>query len=118
VRIVVGAWAAAALTLLSSVAGLHAAGAASPTAKPLGSAAPNQITGTLLKIDQSTLTIQTRKGATVLVDDAGAVKAQKVTPLVVGKAFSIEGTYDPRGKLLATIILRAKNSPVAWPDDR
>jgi hypothetical protein len=113
---IAGALAAAAL-ILSSV--LHAAntGLAAPAVQPLGSTAPNQITGTLLKIDGSTLTVKTRKGASVLIDDTEAVQAHKVTPLVVGEAFIFQGAYDPRGKLHATLILRAKPSADSWPID-
>jgi hypothetical protein len=38
--------------------------------------------------------------------------------LVIGKPFSVQGTYDANGKLLATIILRAKPSAGSWPPDR
>jgi hypothetical protein len=110
----------AAVALLSSVAGLAAANLspALPAVQPPGSSAPNQITGTLLKIDGSTLTAKTRKGANVLIDDTAAVKAHKVTPLAVGKAFVFQGAYDPRGKMAATLILRAKPSTDSWPIDR
>ena len=124
-RIAAEAFAAAGLILLSSVAGLHAAqtGVSAPTnigasVEPLGTTAPNQITGTLLKIDGSTLTVKTRKGASILIGDAAAVQAHKVTPLVVGKAFIFQGAYGPGGKMQATLILRAKPSPDSWPVDR
>jgi hypothetical protein len=111
--------AAAGLTLLGSIAGLHAANM-SPTLPAVQppSSAPNQITGTLLKIDGSTLTVKTRKGASILIGDAAAVQAHKVTPLVVGKAFIFQGAYGPGGKMQATLILRAKPSPDSWPVDR
>jgi hypothetical protein len=124
-RIAAEAFAAAGLILLSSVAGLHAAqtGVSAPTnigasVEPLGTTAPNQITGILKRIDGPALTITTRKGASIFIDDAKAVQAFRASPLVVGNAFTFGGTYDPRGKLLATIILRAKSSTSTWPKDR
>jgi hypothetical protein len=105
--------------LLSSVAGLQAANTGvAPPVQPLGTRAPNQISGVLQKIDGPTLTVISRKGASVLVNDAEAVQAYRASPLVVGKAFTFGGAYDPRGKLLATIILRAKNATDTWPRDR
>jgi hypothetical protein len=124
-RVAAGASAGAGLILLSSVAGLQAAntGVAPPaetieSVQPLGTAAPNQISGVLQKIDGPTLTVISRKGASVLVNDAEAVQAYRASPLVVGKAFTFGGTYDPRGKLLATIILRTKSATDTWPKDR
>jgi hypothetical protein len=111
--------------LLMSTASLSAGNtsvAAPPSAAelvhPLGTAAPHQITGMLQKIDGSTLTVITRKGASVSVSDVEAIQTYRAAPLVTGNAFIFGGNYDSRGKLLATIILRAKNSSAAWPEDR
>jgi hypothetical protein len=123
--IITGALAAAGLMLLSSVAGLHAATTGLPApadtvqpASPADTAAGNQVTGILQKINRSTLTVLTRNGASVLIDDTQAAQARTTGVLVIGKAYTFRGTYDPRGKLLAAIIWRAKPSTEAWPKDR
>jgi hypothetical protein len=124
-RIVVAALAAAGLMLPGSIAGLHAANMGVPApanrveaARLLGTAAPNQISGVLQTIDRSTLTIITRNGASVLIDDAEAFHEYRASPLDIGKAFTFGGAFDSRGKLRATVILRAKDSTAAWPTDR
>jgi hypothetical protein len=80
--------------------------------------APHEVTGTLLEIKESTLSIKTRSGKTVMIDATKAAQEQRSAVLAIGKAFSVQGTYDANGKLLATIILRAKPSAGAWPPDR
>ena len=119
--IIVGVLAAASVISLSSTAGLCAAntGVAALVQPVLPeSAAPNQITGVLQSINGSSLAIVNRKGASVSINDVGAVQAHRAMPLVIGKAFIFGGTYDPHGKFLATIILRARNSSYTWPADR
>jgi hypothetical protein len=53
-----------------------------------------------------------------MIDATKAAQEQRSAVLAIGKAFSVQGTYDANGKLLATIILRAKPSAGAWPPDR
>jgi hypothetical protein len=53
-----------------------------------------------------------------MIDATGAAQAQRSAILIIGKAFSVQGTYDTNGKLLATIIMRAKPSAELWPQDR
>jgi hypothetical protein len=67
--------------------------------------APHEVTGTLLKINGSALSIETRSGKTVMIDATKAAQAQRSAVMVIGKAFSVQGTYDANGKLLATIVI-------------
>jgi hypothetical protein len=53
-----------------------------------------------------------------MIDATKAAQAQQSAVLVIGKAFSVQGTYDANGKLLATTIIRAKPSAGSWPPDR
>ncbi len=113
-----------------AIFGLRSGGAASKPLKiipstltaglsaPGANEAPHEITGTLLEINGSALSIKTRAGNTVMVDATKAAQAQRSAVLVIGKAFSVQGTYDANGKLLATIIVRAKPSAGSWPRDR
>jgi outer membrane protein assembly factor BamB len=86
--------------------------------EPRANQAPHEITGTLLEIKGSALSIKTRAGKIVMVDATGAAQAGRSAVLALGKAFSVQGTYDANGKLLATIIIRAKPSAGSWPQDR
>jgi hypothetical protein len=62
--------------------------------------------------------IKTRSGKTAMIDATKAAQEQRSAIFVIGKAFSGQGTYDVNGKLLATIIIRAKPSAGSWPPDR
>jgi hypothetical protein len=53
-----------------------------------------------------------------MIDATKAAQEQRSAIFVIGKAFSGQGTYDVNGKLLATIIIRAKPSAGSWPPDR
>ncbi|MGC1379785.1 MAG: PQQ-binding-like beta-propeller repeat protein [Candidatus Baltobacteraceae bacterium] len=80
--------------------------------------APHQVSGTLVAVSGSTLTLRTRTGKMVRVDDADAVRHERTAVLVVGKAFNARGTYDAAGVLHAGAILRVKPSSATWPADR
>jgi len=83
-------------------------------------ASPHEITGTLLAISGSTLTLQTRTGKSVKIDDSQAVQNEEVAPLFVGQPFTALGSsFDANGALVATSIVRANGSSGAlWPPDR
>jgi hypothetical protein len=100
--------------LLKAIPSTQTAGLSEPPAN----AASHEITGTLLEIKGSALSIKTRAGNTVMIDATGAAQAGRSAVLGIGKAFSVQGTYDANGKLLATIIVRAKPSAGSWPRDR
>jgi len=91
---------------------------ASPVAAPASS---HLITGTLQVIDRSTLTLQTRTGKSVKINDALAVQNQRVgVPLSVGTPLTVQGSMiEGNGALQATSIVRAKGSSgELWPPDR
>ena len=100
--------------LLKAIPSTQTAGLSEPPANE----ASHEITGTLLEIKGSALSIKTRAGNTVMIDATGAAQAGRSAVLGIGKAFSVQGTYDANGKLLATIIIRAKPSAGSWPRDR
>ena len=82
-------------------------------------AEPHQVTGILAKIDGSTLFLKTRTEAIVMVNDSPAINTEEAAVLVEGNAFTASGaTYDAKGKLNATKIIRAKPLSSGWPDDR
>ncbi|MGB8910560.1 MAG: hypothetical protein WCC84_17585 [Candidatus Cybelea sp.] len=80
--------------------------------------APHQVTGTLVSISGSVLTLRTRTGIIVRVNDSDAVRHERSSVLVIGKPYNATGTYDASGALHAIAILREKPSPATWPPDR
>src|ERR1700730_13776239 len=83
-------------------------------------ASPHEITGTLLAISGSTLTLQTRTGKSAKIADSQAVQNEQVAPLFVGQPFTALGSsFDANGALVATSIVRAQGSSgELWPPDR
>lgn len=79
--------------------------------------APHAVTGTLVAVSGSLLTLRTRLGE-VRVDDSDAVRHERSSVLVVGEPFNVRGTYDTHGTLHAVAIVRAKRSQMTWPADR
>jgi hypothetical protein len=79
--------------------------------------APHEVTGTLVAISGSRLTLRTRIGKTAQVDDSDAVRRERSAVLVIGEAFDARGTYDTAGVLHATAVLRVKRAPEMWPAD-
>jgi hypothetical protein len=71
----------------------------------------------LLSINGSTLSLLTRSGQTVKVDDSAAVANQRTTLLVVGSPYTIVGTGQVTERSAAAIT-RAKASEASWPQDR
>jgi outer membrane protein assembly factor BamB len=80
--------------------------------------APHEVTGALVAVRASYLTLRTRTGKIVRVDDSAAILHERSAVLVVGEAFTARGAYDAFGVLHATSVLRAKPSTGAWPPDR
>jgi hypothetical protein len=78
----------------------------------------HQVTGQLLGIDKAILTLKSRSGSILKVDDGVAVRSYRTEDLVMGKFFTIRGNYDKTGTLHALAILRAKPSQSTWPPDR
>jgi hypothetical protein len=84
---------------------------------PLPAGATWRVTGMLLSINGSTLSLLTRSGQTVKVDDSAAVANQRTTLLVVGSPYTIVGTGQVTERSAAAIT-RAKASEASWPQDR
>jgi hypothetical protein len=80
----------------------------------------HQISGIVKSIDVggSQLTVQTRSGRLVQVDASPAIQTNRVNIPPVGHAVNVQGTYDAKGVLQASMIQRAKDSSVGWPADR
>jgi hypothetical protein len=78
------------------------------------------ISGTLVAVNGSVLTLRTRAGKTATIDASGAFRNERVTgPLKLGTPYTAQGTtFDATGALLATAIGRAKPSEGLWPSDR
>jgi len=85
---------------------------------PVAPSSPHQITGTLLAINGSTLTIQTRTGKTVSIDASKAAKNKQFAILGLRKPYTVQGSsFNAVGTLQAISICRAKNSNALWPSD-
>ena len=83
-------------------------------------ASTHLITGTLIAIDQFTLTLKTRSGKSVKIDDAQAIQNERVgIPLNIGTPLTVQGSLiEGTGALQATVITRAKGTGELWPSDR
>jgi len=79
---------------------------------------PNEVTGTLVKVNGSQLTLRARDGKLVRVDGSMALKNERSEDLIVGRPFDVRGTYDAAGIMRAALIVRAKPSSATWPPDR
>jgi hypothetical protein len=57
---------------------------------------PHEITGIILKINDSRITIQTRSGAEMQVDASAAIERGRATPPVVGALSILRERLTPR----------------------
>jgi hypothetical protein len=97
-------------------AALHNAVKPSPVAS-LGT--PHVITGTLLAVRRSTLTLKTSTGKTISIDASQAAKNGQVAVLKLGTPYTVQGSsFNAFGTLQARSIFRAKDSSAMWPPDR
>jgi uncharacterized protein DUF5666 len=80
----------------------------------------HEISGIVKSIDAggSQLTVETRSGRLVQVDASAAIQTNRVNIPPVGHAVKVQGTYDAKGVLQASLIQRAKDSSVGWSADR
>jgi hypothetical protein len=79
---------------------------------------PHAITGVLEQAGGAVLTLRTRTGKLARVDDSEALRRKQTGVLVLGSAYTAQGTYDSTGALHAEAVARAKGSPSLWPLDR
>jgi hypothetical protein len=82
---------------------------------------PHVISGTLLAANGTTLTLQTRTGKSVEIDDSQAAQNEQIgAPLTEGIPLTAQGSsFNRSGALQATSIVRAKGSSgELWPPDQ
>ena len=83
-----------------------------------GGIAPHELSGTLVAVSGTRLSLRTRNGSTVSVDGSEAIRLERSAVLVAGESFNARGTYGRGGILHATSIVRVKPWPSTWPADR
>jgi outer membrane protein assembly factor BamB len=84
---------------------------------PLG--LTQRVSGVLLAVDGTTVTLTTRTGRAVTVDISRAVENEQVANLLVGQAYTALGTATGSvGTLQAASVMRAKRGSGAWPKDQ
>ena len=84
---------------------------------PLG--ATQRVSGMLLAIDGTTLTLLTRTSRSVKVDVSRAVETEQIANLIVGNAYTALGApTGSDGTLQAASVTRAKRGSGAWPKDQ
>jgi hypothetical protein len=96
------------------------ASAAAPIAisTPLPLGLTRRVSGQLLSLSGTELTLLTRLGSTVRVDAAAAAANRRTTILTVGHAYTVFGNSSESTVVQAAAISRAKSSPATWPQDR
>ena len=77
----------------------------------------HSIYGVLTAMRKGSLTLRTRTGKLVTVDNSEAVKSYRSVIPVVGRALLVRGEYDAKGVLHARSILRAKKLKSLWGKD-
>jgi hypothetical protein len=102
-------------------------GSAAPASAWVPMAAPamlppgitRRVSGQLLSLSGTDLTLLTRMGQTVQVDDAAAIANRRVSMLTVGHAYTVLGNSSPKSSVvMASAVSRAKSSSATWPEDR
>jgi outer membrane protein assembly factor BamB len=80
----------------------------------------SRVTGTLLSVHGSQLTLATRSGATLAVDATRAVVNQRAAGLVLGQAYTAIGPRRTQTDAAwsVTAVSRAKPGQGAWPSDQ
>ena len=78
----------------------------------------HRVTGIVRQVQGARFTLETREHKIVSVDSGKARESFRCPAVFVGAIFVAEGNYDPNGDLRATVVWRAKSSPLAWPPDR
>jgi PQQ-like domain len=110
-----------ALTIFGPNGSAAPAGASVPI--PASAALPpgftRRVSGQLLSLSGTDLTLLTRTGQTVQVDDAAAVANRRVAMLTVGHSYTVLGNSAPNSPVVtASAVSRAKSSSATWPEDR
>jgi outer membrane protein assembly factor BamB len=76
------------------------------------------VSGTIVALARSGVTLRTRTGRLVSVDASRALRAGLSANLALGGTLVAHGAYGPGGRFDARAIGRAKDSPALWPADR
>ncbi len=77
-----------------------------------------RLAGTIIGINGQIFTIVLRNKKVVFVLSTPALNLHLAAPIYIGRDVELRGAYDSTGVFNATVILRAKPSPLAWPADR
>jgi hypothetical protein len=94
------------------------AAVAQAVAQALTAPTGNSVSGTIVGIDGSQVTLTTRTGSTARIDVTKAQQQSQSIPLVVGGPVIVEGTSDASGVMHAETITHAKPDSALWPPDR
>jgi hypothetical protein len=78
----------------------------------------HEIYGTAVAINGNMISLKTRTGKIVMVDNSAAQAAERTIELFVGRALVIDGDYDGAGVMHAKLTTRAKSSPLLWYSDK
>jgi hypothetical protein len=100
--------------------------AAAATASPvqasaavlLPAGATQRVSGVLLAMEGTNLTLSTRSSQTVTLDVSHALETEQVADLIVGQAYTVLAAPGATGALQATAVMRAKRGAGAWPKDQ
>jgi hypothetical protein len=109
-----------------AIFGLAASGAKAGPETPLMTAEEGErpalpghaVYGTLVRVEEATLVLQTRNGTLLTVDSARARRAETRAVPVIGRAYLARGEYDAAGVMHASSVQRVKAEPELWKPDR
>lgn len=104
-----------------TIFGANGAAAVTNAAQPADRlpAGQSRITGTLLAVHGSSLTLLTRSAGPVVVDVAAAAGGHRSAALVLGQAYTAIGPTRTAGTAwAASALMRAKPGQNAWPSDQ
>ena len=85
---------------------------------PMPRVSGHEIYGTAVAINGNMISLKTRTGKIVMVDNSAADAADRTIELFVGRALVIDGDYDGAGVMHAKLTNRAKSSPLLWYSDK
>jgi hypothetical protein len=78
-----------------------------------------RVSGTLVSVDGTVLTLLRRGGKTVRIDDSAAAASERIAILAIGQPYTVVGAPGVDGiDLEASSISRAKPVAASWPEDR
>ncbi len=106
------------LSCLALSLALVATGPVAAATIPAANAAQHEVYGVVRRVDGERFVMQRRDGRPMSVDASAAWRAHQSVVPVVGNAVLVRGTVMRNGTLNAQTVLRAKDSPALWLDDR